>query len=115
MIAIEQKGNIVTATVLGEFALGDFQEFEALVSKAKAPPGTQLSLLFDLRNMADFTVDVAWEEIKFSRAHGHDFGKIAVLTGSQWVAWSAWLTRAIGDVELEVFEGQAEAEAWLVE
>lgn len=109
MITIEQKGNTVVATVLGEFALGDFREFEMLVSGAKAP----LNLLFDLRNMADFTVDVAWEEIKFSRAHGHDFGKIAVLTGSQWVAWSAWLTRAIGDVELEVFADEAEAQAWL--
>jgi hypothetical protein len=111
MIAIEQKGNTVVATVLGEFMLADFQEFESLVVGAKAP----LNLLFDLRNMADFTVDVAWEEIKFSRAHGHDFGKIAVLTTSQWVAWSAWLTRAISDADLEVFEEQAEAEAWLLD
>ena len=111
MIAIEQQGTTVVATVLGEFALADFLEFEALVSTAKGP----LNLLFDLRTMADFTVDVAWEEIKFARAHGHDFGRIAVLTGSQWVAWSAWLTRAIGDAELEVFDDQAEAEAWLAE
>ena len=111
MITIEQQDSTVIATVLGEFAIADFQEFEALVSGAKAP----LNLLFDLRNMADFTVDVAWEEIKFARAHGHDFGKIAVLTGSQWVTWSAWLTRAIGDAELEVFEDQAEAKAWLAE
>ncbi len=111
MIAIEQQGNTVVATVLGEFALADFQEFEALVSGAKTP----LNLLFDLGNMADFTLDVAWEEIKFTRAHGHDFGKIAVLTGSQWVTWSAWLTRAIGDVDLEVFDDRAEAEAWLAE
>ncbi len=111
MITIEQKGNTVVATVFGEFALADFQEFETLVSGAKA----SFNLLFDLRNMADFTVDVAWEEIKFARAHGHDFGKIAVLTGSQWVVWSAWLTRAIGDAELEVFEDQAEAETWLAD
>lgn len=109
MIAIEQQGNIVVARVLGEFALADFQEFENLVSGAAAP----LNLLFDLRDMAGFTVDVAWEEIKFSRAHGHDFGKVAVLTGSQWVAWSAWLTRAIGDVELDVFSDETEARSWL--
>lgn len=109
MIAIEQQGNIVVTRVLGEFALADFEEFENLVSGTAAP----LNLLFDLRDMAGFTVDVAWEEIKFSRKHGRDFGKIAVLTGSQWVTWSAWLTRAIGDVDLEVFEDEAEARAWL--
>jgi len=36
--------------------------------------------------MADFTVDMAWEEIKFSRQHAGDFRRIAVLTDSQWVA-----------------------------
>ena len=113
MITIEQKDNIVVATVLGEFALADFLEFEALVTESKGRPGTRPSLLFDLRNMADFTVDVAWEEIKFSRTHGHDFGKVAVLTTSQWVLWSAWLTRAIGEVDLEVFEDEAEAKDWL--
>ena len=109
MIAIEQKGNTVTATVLGEFALADFQEFETLVTDAKAP----FNLLFDLRNMADFTVDVAWEEIKFSRAHGQELGRVAVLTDSQWVTWSAWITRAISHAKLQVFDDQAEAEAWL--
>ena len=111
MITIEQKGNTAVATVLGEFALADFAEVENLVSGAR----THLNLLFDLRNMADFTVDVAWEEIKFSKAHGHDFGRIAVLTSSRWVAWSAWLTRVVSHAELEVFEDQAEAENWLKE
>ncbi|MFY9326976.1 MAG: STAS/SEC14 domain-containing protein [Georgfuchsia sp.] len=111
MISIDHKEHLVTVAVFGEFTLGDFKEFETLMSGASVP----LNLLFDLRNMADFTVDVAWEEIKFARAHGHDFGKIAVLCSSQWVTWSAWLTRAIGDVELEVFESLAEAEAWLTE
>lgn len=109
MIAIENLGNVVIARVLGEFALADFQEIEALVSGAAAP----LNLLFDLREMAGFTVDVAWEEIKFTRVHGSAFGKIAVLTGSQWVTWSAWLTSAVADVELEVFEDEAEARSWL--
>lgn len=111
MITIDHKEHLVTVAVLGEFTLADFQEFEALVSGASTP----LNLLFDLRNMADFTLDVAWEEIKFARAHGHDFGKIAVLCSSQWVTWSAWLTRAIGNVDLEVFESLTEAEAWLAE
>ena len=41
--------------------------------------------------------------------------KVAVLTTSQWVLWSAWLTRAIGEVDLEVFEDEAEAKDWLQE
>jgi hypothetical protein len=72
-----------------------------------------VNLLFDLRQMADFTLDMAWEEIKFSRAHSHDFGKIAVLTDSQWVTWSAWLSQTFVDADLQVFGDEQEARDWL--
>ena len=52
-----------------------------------------LDLLIDLREMVDFTLDVAWEEIVFARSHANDFRRIAVLTQSQWVAWSALVAK----------------------
>lgn len=96
----------------GEFTLADYKEFEELVNfkvKFEGP----VNLLFDLRQMADFTLDMAWEEIKFSRAHSHDFGKVAVLTDSQWVTWSAWLSQAFVDADIEVFDDEQEARGWL--
>jgi len=60
-------------------------------------------------------VDMAWEEIKFSRAHGRDFSRIAVVTDSQWVAWSAWLNQVFVSADLRVFDDEAEARAWLAE
>ncbi len=112
MIVTDHKGSLVTVAVYGEFTLGDYKEFEELVNfkvKFEGP----VNLLFDLRQMADFTLDMAWEEIKFSRAHSHDFGKIAVLTDSQWVTWSAWLSQAFVDADLQVFRDEQEARAWL--
>lgn len=112
MIATDHKESLVTVAVYGEFTLGDYKEFEELVNfkvKFEGP----VNLLFDLRQMADFTLDMAWEEIKFSRAHSHDFGKIAVLTDSQWVAWSAWLSQAFVDADIEVFDDEQEARGWL--
>lgn len=114
MIATDHKPHLVTVTVFGEFTLADYKEFEELVNFKVKFEGS-VSLLFDLREMANFTLDVAWEEIKFSRAHAHDFDRIAVLTGSQWVRWSAWLTQATVDADLRVFEDEAEARAWLDE
>ncbi len=112
MIATDHKESLVTVVVYGEFTLGDYKEFEELVNfkvKFEGP----VNLLFDLRQMADFTLDMAWEEIKFSRAHSRDFGKIAVLTDSQWVAWSAWLSQAFVDADIEVFDDEQEARGWL--
>jgi len=112
MITIDYRDSQVSVAVLGEFTLGDFKEFEELVQfkiKFEGP----VNLLFDLTEMADFTVDMAWEEIKFSRAHGGDFTRIAVVTDSEWIAWSAWLSQVFVAAELRVFHDVDDARAWL--
>ena len=114
MITTEQTDDRLAVTVLGEFTLGDFQEFEDRVLEKVSHGGTAL-LLLDLREMASFTVDMAWEEIKFSRQHAADFRRIAVLTESQWVTWSAWLEQIFLKSDVRVFADEAEAHSWLAE
>lgn len=112
MIAIDHSGKLVTVTVLGEFVLADYKEFEDMVRSTLAPGG-KVSLLIDLRQMAGFTVDVAWEDIKYTRSHPDDFDKIAVVTDSQWVIWSAWLSQMFINADLQVFDDGEEARGWL--
>lgn len=113
MITIEQTDNLVNVAVLGEFTLADFKLFEEQSLYKLKSPGT-VNLLFDLRGMIDYTVDVAWEEIKFfSREHNHDFNKIAVVTDDQWLTWQAWLSRLFIDAEICVFTDYDEAQAWV--
>lgn len=114
MINTDHTGNCVSVAVFGEFTLADYREFEELVHYKLKFEGP-VNLFFDLREMASFTLDVAWEEIRFSRQHAHDFRRIAVLTGSQWVAWTAWLSQLFVDADVRVFENAAEARAWLAE
>ena len=112
MIVIQHQPERVQVNVYGVFALADYKEFEEMVSFKLKFEGA-LDLLFDLREMADFTLDVAWEDIVFARSHANDFRRIAVLTQSQWVAWSAWLQKIFVRADLRVFDDEAEARAWL--
>ncbi len=112
MITTEHRDRFVAITVLGEFTLADFQEFEQLL-KYKIQFEGKLDLLFDLSAMAGFTLDVAWEEIKFTREHAADFRRIAVVTDDQWLSWSAWLRQFFIDAELQVFADAAQAHEWL--
>ena len=113
MITIEQTDNLVNVAILGEFTLADFKTFEEQSLYKLKSPG-QLNLLFDLRAMIDYTMDVAWEEIKFfSREHNHDFTKIAVVTSDQWLTWQAWLSRLFIDAEICVFTDYDEAQDWV--
>lgn len=113
MITIEQKNNLVNVAVLGEFTIADFKTFEAESTYQLKSPGAA-NLLFDLRAMIDYTLDVAWEEIKFfSHEHQHDFSKIAVVTDDQWLTWQAWLSRLFVDADIRVFTEYDKAHAWV--
>jgi len=113
MITIEQTKNLVNVAVLGEFTIADFKTFEEQSLYKLKTPGT-VNLLFDLRAMIDYTLDVAWEELKFfSREHNHDFSKIAVVTTDQWLTWQAWLSRIFVDADIRVFTDYSEAQSWV--
>src|SRR5674476_648752 len=113
MITIEQTANLVNVAVLGEFTIADFKTFEEL-SLSKLKSAGAVNLLFDLRAMVSYTIDVAWEEIKFfRREHNHDFSKIAVVTDNQWITWQAWLSRIFVDADIQVFKDYTEARAWV--
>jgi hypothetical protein len=113
MITIEQSENLVNIAVMGEFTIADFKAFEEQSLYKLKTPG-RVNLLFDLRAMINYTVDVAWEEIKFfSREHNHDFNKIAVVTDDQWITWQAWLSRIFVDADIQVFTGYEEAKGWV--
>ena len=113
MITIEQTPSLISVAVLGEFTLADFKQFEEHALHQLKSPG-EVNLLFDLRDMISYTVDVAWEEIKFfSREHQHDFTRIAVVTSDQWITWQAWLSRLFVDADIVTFADYEEAKAWI--
>lgn len=113
MITINnQEAGKVIASVFGEFTLKDFQELENAVEHALKFQGSA-NLLVDLRDMLGFTLDVAWEEIRFTRQHARDFDRIALVAGSEWQEWSAWLTRIFTEADMQVFEAYEPAEAWI--
>ena len=114
MITIQNRGNLVNVAVLGEFTLSDYKEFEEAVLYSLRFQG-KVNLLLDFRDMTGYTVDVVWEEIRFSRAHTRDFEKVAVVTSDQWMIWSAWLSRLFVDADIQIFEDYAAALVWVEE
>ncbi|MHB8345581.1 MAG: SpoIIAA family protein [Acidiferrobacterales bacterium] len=111
MIVIQDEGGLLKASVFAEFAVADYRELEnAIIAKLKAQK--KLNLLLDLTSMAGFTLDVAWEDIKFTRNHPHDFARIAVLTNDQWRGWLGWLATAFTDAQIGNFTDPGPAETW---
>lgn len=112
MISLDIQGNRVAVSVMGQFTLDDYREFEQAVCYGIQFQGA-VNVLFDLRDMLSYSLDVAWEELRFSRDHKHDFGRIAVLTGDQWVAWSMWVNRLFMSADIRLFDDLGMAQAWV--
>src|SRR5512144_2898909 len=98
MISVQHEGNISVVGVYGEFELADYQRFEAEVIAQIGRQG-RLSLLMDLRDMLGATLDVAVEDIRFTRKHAKDIGRIEILSDRDSVAWTALLSQWIVDTE----------------
>jgi hypothetical protein len=114
MISLSVKGDLVSVMVMGVFSLEDYKEFEEAVHYGTKFQGV-VNVLFDLRDMLSFSMDVAWEELKFSRQHSNDFGRIAILTDDEWVAWSTWINRLFVKAEIRLFDDPETAQAWLAD
>lgn len=114
MITIEETGNLISATIYGEFTLADYREFEEQVVYKSRFEG-QLNLLLDWRAMLDYTVDVAWEDIRFMREHGSAFDRIAIITDDQWQAWGAWVSNLFMNASVRVFSDYDSANAWVTD
>jgi len=112
MISIKIEDDYTNVAVLGEFTLEDMKELEDHAIYQIRMHGNP-SVLLDLRDMLGYTLDVAWEELKFTRTHGREFGRVAVVTDNQWIAWIAWLESLFTDAEIEVFGNYDEALAWV--
>ncbi len=112
MISLSVKDNQINVTVMGQFTLADYQEIEQAVSYGIQFKG-KVNLLFDLRDMLSYSVDVAWEQLKFTHEHKTDFGRIAILTGNEWVAWSMWVNRMFMSAEIRLFDDLGMAQSWV--
>lgn len=113
MITITHEDpNLVLAAAIGEFTRADFSELENATEYTFRFQG-KASLLMDLRDMLGFTLDVAWQEIRFTRQHAQDFSRIAIVTSDQWLQWSGWIARIFTEAEVQVFEDYDAAQAWV--
>lgn len=112
MISIQQEDHLLVAGVFGEFELADYRRFEQALAQQLTQQG-KASVLLDLRDMLGMTVDVALEDLKFTRAHATDPGKVALLSEREGVQWMALLLQPFMHAELRVFDDEDTAREWL--
>lgn len=112
MISIQQEDDLVVAAVLGQFTLDDYRQFEDHVRYSVKFKGVA-NLLFDFRDMLGYSVDVVWEELRFTRENAPNFGRIAMVSDNQWLNWLAGMQSLLVPTNLAIFSDYDEAKAWV--
>jgi hypothetical protein len=112
MITIQHEGSLTVVGIFGTFEVVDFKRFETEIEQQLRTRGT-IDLLVDLTEMMGYTLDAALEDIRFSREHAKDVGRIALLSEKESVVWTALLSRLFVAAEIRVFDDEGMARQWL--
>ena len=112
MITVQHEGNLTVIGIFATFEIEDFRRLETEVDKQLRELG-QIDLLVDLRAMLGYTLDAALEDIRFSREHASEVGRVAILSEDDAVVWTALLSRMFVRAEIRVFDNEATAREWL--
>ena len=112
MITTDVSPERVEMRAYGTVTLSDCKAFEE-ASSYRVLFNRPIDLLFDLRSMTGYSLDVALEEWRYVRAHPTDFRKVALLTDDQFVTWGAWFSQFFTDADIRIFETERSARRWL--
>ena len=112
MITTEIFADRVEMRAFGRLTLAECREFEQLTDYRIHFNGP-VDLLLDLRELSSCSLDALIEQLRYGRAHAHDFSRVAVLSESSLVAWMALFSQAFVDADIQVFDDEGTAHDWL--
>lgn len=112
MITIQHEGSLTVVGVFGRLEIADFRRLEGEIESQLRLLG-RIDLLVDLRGMLGYTLDVAFEDLRFTREHAYDVGRIAILSENDSVVWTALLSELFVRAEIRVFDDETLAREWL--
>ena len=114
MITVQHEGSLTIIGIFARLEIADFKRLEDEIERQLKRLG-KIDLLVDLRGMLGYTLDVALEDLRFSRAHARDVGRVAILSEDDSMIWTALLSELFVRAEIRVFDDEADAREWLGE
>jgi hypothetical protein len=112
MITIQHEGSLTVVGVFARLEIADFTRLEGEIESQLRLLG-RIDMLVDLRGMLGYTLDVAFEDLRFTREHAHDVGRIAILSENNAVVWTALLSELFIRAQIQVFDDESLAREWL--
>jgi hypothetical protein len=109
----EQAGTPTAKLQLqGQLAEGEYdqltQRFAELINRYG-----EVDLLVDTFELAGYTPQTLWHDMRFTSQHRNDFRRVAVVSDATWQKWLVNLADPIVAGEVAYFTDYQKAEQWL--
>jgi hypothetical protein len=112
MITIQHEDNLTVVGIFARLEISDFKRLEEEIESQLRHLG-KIDLLVDLRGMLSYTLDVAFEDLRFTREHARDVGRVAILSENDTVVWTALLSELFVRAQIRIFDDESLAREWL--
>ncbi|MDF7676116.1 STAS/SEC14 domain-containing protein [Neisseriaceae bacterium ESL0693] len=114
MISIREQSYGLNVVLYNEFTLDDFCLLEQALLQSSQHVHRP-DLLLDLSLMTDFTIDMAFEQLRFLRQHADDFGRTAIVVNDIWIQLGARIGNLLTLQHARYFSDNANAQKWLLD
>lgn len=105
---------LVSFKACGTLTHQDYQTITPIIESALAEvEHPQIRAFFDASELEGWELRAAWDDLKLGLKHGQDFEKVAILGHQQWLEWASKVGNWFIAGEVQVFENEQSALAWL--
>ena len=115
-IGLERSGSnfFLSLKAVGKLTHEDYKTITPMIDSAlNAVKEPQVKALIDATEMEGWEVRAAWDDFKIGLKHGNEFVKIAIYGSKHWQEIAAKVGAWFVSGEVEYFENEEDALAWL--
>ncbi|WP_448212460.1 STAS/SEC14 domain-containing protein [Colwellia sp. MEBiC06753] len=115
-IGIERVNSefFISLKAVGKLTHQDYQTITPMIDSALASVETpKVKMFFDGNELEGWELRAAWDDFKLGLKHGNEFEKIAVVGNDKWLEFGVKVGAWFVSGEIQYFNNQPEALAWL--
>ncbi len=117
-IGIERVGNefFLSLKAIGKLTHEDYKTITPMIDSAlEGVKDPKVKTFFDGTELEGWELRAAWDDFKLGLKHGGEFDKIAILGNKKWQEYTSKIGSWFVSGEVQYFEDETEALAWLQE
>ncbi len=107
----ESRDDLVAFRISGHIDKNDY-EVMLPVLEEKIKQHGKIRVFAEVQEVADYSIEALWEDVKFDFKHASDFSRAAIIGDKAWIDWLTVLAKPFTTAEIKYFDFTQREQAW---